>query len=161
MLQRIAQSRALQQLNQQQPAGDIADAHRLALDHPDAVQRMLLLDIAPTLAMYENTSEAFARAYWHWFFLIQKTPFPERLINANPAGYVRDVIEHIVVVKHDYRASYEAVRKAATDRVIERNSAVQLCYVEVEEPDMHRPTGDIERLKAVLEKTREQTQNIE
>ena len=67
-------------------------AHRLALDHSDAVERMVLLDIAPTVAMYSQTTEAFARAYWHWFFLIQKTPFPERLINANPAGYVRDVI---------------------------------------------------------------------
>ena len=43
-------------------------AHRLALDHPAAVHRMMLLDIAPTLAMYENTTQAFATAYWHWFF---------------------------------------------------------------------------------------------
>ena len=43
-------------------------AHRLALDHPARVDRMMLLDIAPTLAMYENTTQAFATAYWHWFF---------------------------------------------------------------------------------------------
>ena len=67
-------------------------AHRLALDHPQAVERMALLDIAPTLAMYEQTSEAFARAYWHWFFLIQPAPMPERLIEAEPAAYVRDVM---------------------------------------------------------------------
>ena len=67
-------------------------AHRLALDHPDAVQRMLLLDIAPTLAMYENTSEAFARAYWHWFFLIQPSPLPEALIESDPVRYVRSVM---------------------------------------------------------------------
>ena len=67
-------------------------AHRLAADHSQAVQRAVLLDIAPTLAMYEQTSEAFARAYWHWFFLIQKSPLPERLIKADPAGYIRDVI---------------------------------------------------------------------
>jgi len=67
-------------------------AHRLALDHPQAVERMALLDIAPTLAMYEQTSEAFARAYWHWFFLIQPAPMPERLIEADPAAYVRDVM---------------------------------------------------------------------
>ncbi|HEX9171972.1 MAG TPA: alpha/beta hydrolase [Telluria sp.] len=67
-------------------------AHRLALDHPDAVQRMVLLDIAPTLAMYSKTTEAFARAYWHWFFLIQAAPMPERLIEAGPAAYVRDVM---------------------------------------------------------------------
>jgi haloacetate dehalogenase len=67
-------------------------AHRLALDHPDSVERLLLLDIAPTLAMYRNTSEAFARAYWHWFFLIQPPPLPEALIAADPARYVRSVM---------------------------------------------------------------------
>ncbi|WP_194722793.1 alpha/beta fold hydrolase [Noviherbaspirillum malthae] len=67
-------------------------AHRLAADHPEAVERAVLLDIAPTLAMYEQTSDAFARAYWHWFFLIQPAPLPERLIEADPAAYVHDVM---------------------------------------------------------------------
>jgi haloacetate dehalogenase len=67
-------------------------AHRLAADHPEAVERMVLLDIAPTLAMYEQTGEAFARAYWHWFFLIQPAPLPERLIAADPHAYITDVM---------------------------------------------------------------------
>ncbi|WP_273826158.1 MULTISPECIES: alpha/beta fold hydrolase [Pseudomonas] len=67
-------------------------AHRLALDHPDAVQRMVLLDIAPTLSMYAQTNEAFARAYWHWFFLIRPAPLPESLIEANPEQYLRSVM---------------------------------------------------------------------
>ncbi|RZL61559.1 MAG: alpha/beta fold hydrolase [Variovorax sp.] len=67
-------------------------AHRLAADHADAVTRMLLLDIAPTLAMYENTTDAFARAYWHWFFLIQPSPLPEALIASDPSRYVRSVM---------------------------------------------------------------------
>jgi haloacetate dehalogenase len=67
-------------------------AHRLAADHPQAVGRMLLLDIAPTLAMYSNTSEAFARAYWHWFFLIQPPPLPEALIDGDPVRYIRSVM---------------------------------------------------------------------
>lgn len=67
-------------------------AHRLAQDHPQAVRSLVLLDIAPTLAMYQQTSEAFARAYWHWFFLIQKAPMPERLIAADPAAYVLEVM---------------------------------------------------------------------
>lgn len=67
-------------------------AHRLAADHPEAVERLMLLDIAPTLAMYERTSEAFARAYWHWFFLIQPPPLPEALIESDPARYVRSVM---------------------------------------------------------------------
>lgn len=67
-------------------------AHRLLADHPQAVDRAVLLDIAPTLAMYEQTGNVFARAYWHWFFLIQPAPLPERLIEADPQAYVRDVM---------------------------------------------------------------------
>nr|WP_255368985.1 alpha/beta hydrolase [Polaromonas sp. OV174] len=67
-------------------------AHRLAADHPASVQRLLLLDIAPTLAMYDNTSDAFARAYWHWFFLIQPPPLPEALIASDPVRYLRSVM---------------------------------------------------------------------
>ncbi len=67
-------------------------AHRLAADHPDAVRRLAVLDVAPTLAMYEQTTDTFARAYWHWFFLIQPAPLPERLIEADPAAYVTDVM---------------------------------------------------------------------
>jgi len=67
-------------------------AHRLAADHPQAVQRLMLLDIAPTLAMYANTTEAFARAYWHWFALIQPAPLPEALIDSDPVRYVRSVM---------------------------------------------------------------------
>lgn len=67
-------------------------AHRLAVDHAQRVTRLMLLDIAPTLAMYEGTTEAFARRYWHWFFLIQPAPLPERLIEADPVAYLRDVM---------------------------------------------------------------------
>ncbi|MBT2322570.1 alpha/beta hydrolase [Variovorax paradoxus] len=67
-------------------------AHRLAADHAQSVERLMLLDIAPTLAMYRDTSEAFARAYWHWFFLIQPPPLPEALIEGDPVRYVRSVM---------------------------------------------------------------------
>lgn len=67
-------------------------AHRLALDHPAAVRRLILLDIAPTLAMYAQTTETFARAYWHWFFLIRPAPLPETLIEADPELYLRSVM---------------------------------------------------------------------
>ncbi len=58
----------------------------------------------------------------------------------------------VVDVPQDTVVNAQVVRKAATNRVIERNAAVQLCYVEVDEPDMHKPLGDLDRLKAVLEK---------
>jgi haloacetate dehalogenase len=66
--------------------------HRLALDHPGAVQRLMLLDISPTLTMYERTTMEFARLYYHWFFLIQPAPLPERLIGADPKFYLRTKI---------------------------------------------------------------------
>ena len=49
-------------------------AHRMAADWPDHVERLCVLDIAPTREMYRDTSDAFARAYWHWFFLILPPP---------------------------------------------------------------------------------------
>ena len=55
-------------------------AHRLALDHPGAVAKLCVIDIAPTLTMYERTDMAFATAYYHWFYLIQPQPLPERQI---------------------------------------------------------------------------------
>ncbi|UHM89593.1 alpha/beta fold hydrolase [Rahnella victoriana] len=67
-------------------------AHRLALDHPQAVKRLVLMDIAPTLSMYCQTTETFARAYWHWFFLIRPAPLPEALIMGDADLYLRSVM---------------------------------------------------------------------
>ncbi|MDB5525271.1 MAG: drug:proton antiporter [Rhizobium sp.] len=58
----------------------------------------------------------------------------------------------VIDVPQDTVINAQVVRKAASDRVIERNAAVQLCYVEVDEPDMHKPLGDLDRLKVMLEK---------
>jgi len=64
-------------------------SHRLCVDHPDAVERVAVLDISPTRAMYRGTTQAFATAYYHWFFLIQPFDLPERLIGADPGYYLR------------------------------------------------------------------------
>jgi len=64
-------------------------AHRLCLDHPDAVTQLAVLDISPTRTMYARTDRAFATAYYHWFFLIQPFDLPERLIGADPVYYLR------------------------------------------------------------------------
>ena len=87
-------------------------AHRLALDRSVAVERMMLLDIAPTLAMYEGTTEAFARAYWHWFFLIQPSPLPETLNASDPAGYVRGVMGK----RHAGLAAFDPIALAEYER---------------------------------------------
>jgi haloacetate dehalogenase len=64
-------------------------AHRLCLDHPGAVSRVAVLDISPTRVMYAQTDQAFATAYYHWFFLIQPFDMPERMIGHDPVWYLR------------------------------------------------------------------------
>lgn len=67
-------------------------AARLLADHPNLVSKAILLDIAPTLDMYNSTDRAFAEAYFHWFFLIQPRPLPEALIEADPRAYVENLM---------------------------------------------------------------------
>ncbi len=62
-------------------------AYRLALDHPDRVKRLAVLDIVPTYEHYRRTDMRFAMAYWHWFFLPQPAPIPEAIIGADPKRY--------------------------------------------------------------------------
>ena len=63
-------------------------AHRLALDHPTRVRKLCVIDIAPTLDMYAATDFAFAKAYDHWFHLIQPAPLPETMIGGHPLTYL-------------------------------------------------------------------------
>lgn len=67
-------------------------AHRMALDHPSAVQKLAVLDIVPTRTMYANVSREFAKAYYHWFFLLRPEPIPETLIGAIPDFYLESHI---------------------------------------------------------------------
>jgi haloacetate dehalogenase len=66
-------------------------AHRLCLDHPESVEKACLMDIAPTLTMYQDTNQEFATRYMWWFFLIQASPLPEHMIGLDPKFY----LEHI------------------------------------------------------------------
>ena len=59
-------------------------AHRLAIDFPDRVERLAVLDIVPTIEHFERADMSFAMSYYHWFWFAQKHPFPENLINAAP-----------------------------------------------------------------------------
>ena len=62
-------------------------AYRMALDHPDRVLKLAVLDIIPTYEAFRRTDMTFALGYWHWFFLAQPYPLPEQLIGANPDNY--------------------------------------------------------------------------
>ena len=62
-------------------------AYRMALDHPDAVERAAVLDIVPTGEVWWRADAALARGYWHWAFLAQPSPLPERLIGGDPQAF--------------------------------------------------------------------------
>jgi len=64
-------------------------AHRMALDYPQAVTKLAVLDIVPTRHALRTADKRFALADWHWFFLAQPEPLPEHLIGADPVGWVR------------------------------------------------------------------------
>jgi haloacetate dehalogenase len=62
-------------------------AYRMALDHPHAVTRLAVLDIVPTGEIWRRADDTFANGYWHWSFLSQAAPLPERMILGDPAGF--------------------------------------------------------------------------
>jgi len=63
-------------------------SHRLALDFPAAIERVAVLDIIPTLTLFNTVNQAVATSYYHWFFLAQPNPHPERMIGADPDYYL-------------------------------------------------------------------------
>jgi haloacetate dehalogenase len=63
-------------------------AHRLCLDHPDTVTRAAVIDIIPTHTMFETLNRETGLAYYHWLFLAQPHPLPERLIEAEKDFYL-------------------------------------------------------------------------
>src|SRR5438132_1934971 len=67
-------------------------AHRLARDNPERIERLALLDIVPTLYRFETIDQKAATASYHWFFLIQPAPFPERMIAAECEFFLRQML---------------------------------------------------------------------
>jgi len=120
-------------------------AHRLARDYPKRVRSITVLDISPTLKMYQSTNRAFAKAYYHWFFLIQQAPLPERLLQGHVPWYIlsrlgrgpsklqhfdkRAVAEYVRVFKdpRTIHATCEDYRASATiDLVHDRKSKTRI-----------------------------------
>jgi haloacetate dehalogenase len=67
-------------------------AHRMGLDHPDAVERLAVLDIVPTRHVYANVDRRLATSYYHWFFFIQPGELAEHLMAGDPAWYLRRLL---------------------------------------------------------------------
>jgi haloacetate dehalogenase len=66
--------------------------YRLALDHPGRLEKLILLDIVPTFAMWEGMNAQLAMKVYHWLFLAQPAPFPERMIGGNALAYLEHTL---------------------------------------------------------------------
>ncbi len=67
-------------------------AHRMVLDHPDAVRSIALLDILPTLDVWRTMDDWLAKRYYHWMFLAQSGEMPSRLISSNPVLFLHSAL---------------------------------------------------------------------
>ncbi len=85
--------------------------HRLCLDHPGHVTRAALLDIVPTRTLFMRTDMAIAMGYYHWFFLSQPEPLPERLIGGDPLFYLHKKLGHWSAARDTKHFAPEAIRE--------------------------------------------------
>ncbi|KAF2838379.1 putative hydrolase or acyltransferase of alpha/beta superfamily [Patellaria atrata CBS 101060] len=88
-------------------------AHKLCVEYPERVLKVMFLDIIPTLAHYETTDQFFATTYWHWFFLIQDAPFPENLILGAPEvsaqKFFRNMLDDVTVFHSEAASEYRSL----------------------------------------------------
>ena len=119
--------------------------HRMALDHPDKVQRAAVLDIVPTLQVFDQVDQETATRYFHWFFLAQPHPLPERMIGADPEHWLRGRL-----------AAWSRTRRAFNPQVV---AEYVRCF---SHPDSLRATCDDYRAAAGidLEHDRAETRRI-
>ena len=73
-------------------------AYRMALDHPDRVERLAVLNVIPTVDQFERMSGGPSLGYWPWFLLAQPAPFPEQLLTAAPEEFLRFIFGSWAVV---------------------------------------------------------------
>lgn len=84
-------------------------ARRLALDHPEVVTRLVVMDIIPALDFYEQSNADIAQDYFYFSFLTQDHPVPERLISGDPEAFLRLILQGL----SDEPVEYEPVAMAA------------------------------------------------
>ena len=94
-------------------------AYRMALDHPDVVERLGVLNVVPTVDQFERMTEDAALDYWPWYFLAQPPPFPERVLAASSEYVVRDILT-------SWTAKPDAVSPEATEIYVQAFNAETL-----------------------------------
>lgn len=70
-------------------------AHRLALDYPEVLTKLAILDIVPTYTLYQNVTKDFATIFYHWFLLVQQSPFPETLVANSAEYFLRSMLQKL------------------------------------------------------------------
>ena len=120
-------------------------AHRLALDAPDAILSMTLMDIVPTHLLLDDLTQQVARAYYHWFFLAQPAPFPETMIAYDPDAYFQSCLlgwgkatlaDFDLAALEDYRAAWsnpDTIRSMCNDY----RAAIDVDFA-LDAADLHR-----------------------
>jgi haloacetate dehalogenase len=86
-------------------------AYRMALDHPDRVERLAVLNVVPTVDQFERMAAEAALEYWPWFLLAQPAPLPERLIGGSAEFFVRDILS-------SWPAKPDAISPEAAERYV-------------------------------------------
>jgi haloacetate dehalogenase len=98
-------------------------AYRLALDHPDLVERAALLNVVPTIEQFERMADGPSLGYWPWFLLAQPEPFPERLLLADPAAF----LEHIFSSWPSNPGAIDSERRAVYQRALTPSTVAAMC----------------------------------
>jgi haloacetate dehalogenase len=115
-------------------------AHRMALDHSEKVTKLALLDIIPTSTAFANVNKEIATAAFNWFFSIQPDGLPERLIGAEPAFYLRWLLDHWSGAKGalaaeavaEYRRCFDAAAIRATNEEFRAAATIDLVHDEAD-----------------------------
>jgi haloacetate dehalogenase len=98
-------------------------AFRMALDHPDRVTRLAVLNVVPTADQFERMGGGPSLGYWPWFLLAQAAPFPERMIAGDPAG----LLEHVFDTWSSRPAAITAARRAAYLEALTPETIAAMC----------------------------------
>jgi haloacetate dehalogenase len=102
-------------------------ARRMALDYPDKVERLAVMDIVPVLDFYERATSAVAQDYFYFFFLTQPFPVPDRLIAGDPRAFMGDILTSLTKPGFNYhQGALEAYLAASTTE--ESISSICECF---------------------------------
>ena len=112
-------------------------AYRMALDHPGAVTRVAVLNIVPTLEQFERMGAGPSLGFWPWFLLAQPAPFPERLLEANPAA----VLDHVFATWAGRAEAIGPEAREAYRRALDPTTIAAICADYRATGGMTRPTA--------------------